>query len=164
MSYDSQYILSLSLSNPDPGFWWLKVEKSLQLNKKCNIFLIKNCNLLIPRPPLRTSKLRREKPSSLKREYPALQNMDHFCPPGSTDLIESGSETLISDLGNRVRNTTQPQKERRKMHNKKDNSQIITDSKRWRQRKRRVDAIETETYSQNVQKCTREWAKSYLYS
>jgi hypothetical protein len=33
--------------------------------------LIKYCNLLIPRPPQRTFKLE-EKPSSLKREHPAL--------------------------------------------------------------------------------------------
>ncbi len=38
-----------------------------------DIFLIKNCNLHIPSPPLRTSKLQ-EKPSALKREHPALQN------------------------------------------------------------------------------------------
>jgi hypothetical protein len=36
------------------------------------LFLIKNCNLLIPRSPQRTSKLQ-EKPSALKREHPALQ-------------------------------------------------------------------------------------------
>jgi hypothetical protein len=35
-------------------------------------FVLKNCNLLIPRPPLRTLQ---EKPSALKREYPALQSM-----------------------------------------------------------------------------------------
>jgi hypothetical protein len=40
--------------------------------KFINNFLIKN--LLIPRPPKRTSKLQ-EKPSTLKREHPALQNM-----------------------------------------------------------------------------------------
>jgi hypothetical protein len=38
------------------------------------IVLIKNCNLLIPRPPERTSRLQ-EKPSALKREHPAIQNM-----------------------------------------------------------------------------------------
>jgi hypothetical protein len=38
------------------------------------IFLIKNCNLLLPRPPYRTSKLQ-EKPSPLKKEHPALKNM-----------------------------------------------------------------------------------------
>jgi hypothetical protein len=32
--------------------------------------MIKNCNLLIPRTPKR-----QEKPSALKREHPALQNM-----------------------------------------------------------------------------------------
>jgi hypothetical protein len=36
--------------------------------------LIKKCNLLIPRPPLRTSKLQ-EKPSALKKEHPSLQKM-----------------------------------------------------------------------------------------
>jgi hypothetical protein len=56
------------------------------------IFLIKNCNLLIPRPPYRTPKLQ-EKPLALKREHPVLKNMKildffsifvgHFCPPGS---------------------------------------------------------------------------------
>ncbi len=45
--------------------------------------MIKNCNLLIPRPPSRTSKLQ-EKPSDLKREHPAPQNMKfltffYFC-------------------------------------------------------------------------------------
>jgi hypothetical protein len=62
--------------------------------------MIKNCYLLIPRPPYRTSKLQ-EKPSALKRENPALQNMKflfvgHFCPPGSgsTYLMQPGSITL----------------------------------------------------------------------
>jgi hypothetical protein len=36
--------------------------------------LIKNCNLLIPRPPLRTPKLQ-EKPSALRKEHPVLKNM-----------------------------------------------------------------------------------------
>jgi hypothetical protein len=54
------------------------------------------------------SKLQK-KPSELKREHPALQNIKflnfvfifvgHFCPPGSgygsTDLIESGYETQV---------------------------------------------------------------------
>jgi hypothetical protein len=40
--------------------------------KKVYIFLIKNCNLLIPRPPYRIFKLH-EKPSALKREHPARQ-------------------------------------------------------------------------------------------
>ncbi len=51
--------------------------------KKSLYFLIKNCNLLIPRPPLRTLKLQK-KSSSLKREHLALKNLNflHFC--GST--------------------------------------------------------------------------------
>jgi hypothetical protein len=40
-------------------------------------FIIKNQNLLIPRPPKRTSKLQK-KPAALKKEHPALQNMK-FC-------------------------------------------------------------------------------------
>jgi hypothetical protein len=36
--------------------------------------LIKNFNLLIPRPPKRAPKLQ-EKPSALKREHPVLKNM-----------------------------------------------------------------------------------------
>jgi hypothetical protein len=36
--------------------------------------LIKNCNLLIPRPPKRPPKLQ-EKPSALKKEHPVLKNM-----------------------------------------------------------------------------------------
>ena len=38
------------------------------------LFLIKNCNFLIPRPPYRTSKLQ-EKPSALKREHQTLPKM-----------------------------------------------------------------------------------------
>jgi hypothetical protein len=38
------------------------------------IFLIKNSNFLIPRPPKRPPR-QEEKPSTLKREHPALQNM-----------------------------------------------------------------------------------------
>ncbi len=40
--------------------------------------LIKNCNLLIPRPSLRTSRIQ-EKPSALQREHPALQTWN-FLP------------------------------------------------------------------------------------
>jgi hypothetical protein len=54
-----------------------------------------------------------EKPTALRREHQALQNMEflkffsifvgHFCHPGSgsgsTDLTESGSETLVSTVG-----------------------------------------------------------------
>jgi hypothetical protein len=75
--------------------------------------LIKNYNLHIPRPPYRTSKLQK-KPSAFEREHPALQNMkflniffyfllvifallhpdpDSEYGSGSTDLIESGSNT-----------------------------------------------------------------------
>ncbi len=94
--------------DPDPWVWWPKIEKNVQQNKKFNIFLIKNCNLPIPRPPQRRSKLQR-KPSAFKRKHPALQNMkflifSYYCGSyialldqdsesgsGSTDLIESDS-------------------------------------------------------------------------
>jgi hypothetical protein len=55
------------------------------------IFFLSNCNLLIPSPLLRTSKLQ-EKLSALKREYPALEKIKfinffifvgNFCPSGS---------------------------------------------------------------------------------
>jgi hypothetical protein len=69
---------------------------------------MKNCNLHFTRPPKRTSKIQ-EKPSALKRKHRALQNMKldffsifvgNFCLSGpvSTDLIESGSETLITGV------------------------------------------------------------------
>jgi hypothetical protein len=64
--------------------------------KKFDIVLIKSCNL----PPKRTCKLQ-EKPSALKREYPALQNMKfqtflyfislgHFCPPNRFRIRNTG--------------------------------------------------------------------------
>jgi hypothetical protein len=43
-------------------------------SKKINFFKIKNYNLSIPRPPERTSQLKK-KFSALKRKHPALQNM-----------------------------------------------------------------------------------------
>ncbi len=60
--------------NPDPGFLKPKTGKKIQLKKCRGSFLIKNCNLLIPRPPLKMSKLH-EKPSAPKREHPTLQEM-----------------------------------------------------------------------------------------
>jgi hypothetical protein len=49
--------------------------KKLQQTNFFKYFLgIKKYNLPIPRPPERTSKLQK-KPSALKREHPALQNM-----------------------------------------------------------------------------------------
>jgi hypothetical protein len=55
----------------------IKNLKKFTAGKLFYIILIKNCNLLIPRPPYRPHKLQ-EKPSALKREHPALQNMK-FC-------------------------------------------------------------------------------------
>jgi hypothetical protein len=53
--------------DPDPRFDDQKLEKIYSWNK-IYIFLIKNCNLFIPRPPKRTSNLQ-EKSSSLKRKH-----------------------------------------------------------------------------------------------
>ncbi len=73
----------------NPVFWirihWFRIRIRIQgidnQNKlriyswKKIIFLkIKNCHLLIPRPPRMTSKLH-EKPSALKREHTTFQNM-----------------------------------------------------------------------------------------
>ncbi len=43
------------IADPDPGsgsrVWWPKIWKKIYSFKTFNIFLIKNCNLLTPRPP-----------------------------------------------------------------------------------------------------------------
>ncbi len=81
MDPDPAFFVNADLdTDPDPGFWWPKFFlKKFTAGKKLNFF-IKNCHLLIPRPPKRTSKLQ-EKSSSLKREHPALQKLNffHFC-------------------------------------------------------------------------------------
>jgi hypothetical protein len=71
------------IPDPDPGFDDVKLKKIYSW-KLIFIFFIKTCHLLSPRPPLKTPKVQ-EKPSALKREHPALQNMKilDFCPPGS---------------------------------------------------------------------------------
>ncbi len=93
---------------PDPGFWWPKISKILQLKK--NVFWSKIAILLNPKPPQKTSKLH-EKPSALKREHPILQNMKfrnffYFCggvifalldqdpDPADQNQCGSGSETM----------------------------------------------------------------------
>jgi hypothetical protein len=66
------FYLWIRIPDPDPGFDDLKFEKIYSW--KFNFyFVIKNCNLLIPRPP-RTPKLQ-EKPSALTREHSVLKNM-----------------------------------------------------------------------------------------
>jgi hypothetical protein len=92
------------------------LRKNVTAEKKLNFSWIKNYNLPIPGPTLMTSKLQK-KPSALKREHPALQNMKFLnfilllrvifslldpdpdsedgSGSGSTDPIESGSATLI---------------------------------------------------------------------
>jgi hypothetical protein len=59
--------------DPDHAFQVNPGTKNLK--KKISIFIEQNCNLLIPRPSSRTSKLQ-EKPSALKREHPALLESD----------------------------------------------------------------------------------------
>ncbi len=87
--------------DPDPiriqGFYDQKLEKKILAEKNYIFFWIKNYNLPIPRPPKRTSKLQKR-----------LQLSKNFCPPDleseygsgsrSTDLTESGSETLASTI------------------------------------------------------------------
>jgi hypothetical protein len=99
--------LWIRIPDPDPGFDDLKLKKKFIAGNLISIFLIKNCNLLIPRPSLRTPKLQ-EKPSALKREHPILKNMKildfflflwvifDFLDPDPDPQFEcgSGSETL----------------------------------------------------------------------
>ncbi len=91
-------------TNPDPGpvFWWPKIDIYCW-DKNWYFFYQK---LQFTSPPQRTSKLQ-EKPSALKTEHPAFQNItfllvlwviyalldsdpDSESGSGSTDLIESG--------------------------------------------------------------------------
>jgi hypothetical protein len=70
--------------DPDPGLWC-----------QINFFHIKNYNLPIPRPPEITPKLQK-KPSTLKREHPALQNikfLNFFFFRGS--FLPSWSELIL---------------------------------------------------------------------
>ncbi len=98
-----------SVGDPDPGFWWPKIEEEKKKLKIFLIFVIKTCNLLISRPLWRMSKLQ-ENPSAIKREHPALQKWDlltfsyfegHFCPPGSGSgaPIEYGSIRATIESG-----------------------------------------------------------------
>jgi hypothetical protein len=105
--------------------WWSNIDKNLQLKKKFDIFfLVNHCNLLIPRPPKRTSKLQ-EKSSALNREHPAIPNLKFinfslFCGSFKPSWIRihwpdwirirsgSGSETLPEaiQLGDRMQRLT----------------------------------------------------------
>ncbi len=57
------WILIGLVADPDPDFWWLKIEK-------CADEIIENCNFLLPRPLWRMSKV--QKSLGLKRGHPAL--------------------------------------------------------------------------------------------
>ncbi len=77
--------------DPDSGFWWPKFERKIHLKNVFCLFVIKTCNLLIPRPP--------EKRPSYRRSFQySKETIDHFkkwnlltflifvghiCPPGS---------------------------------------------------------------------------------
>ncbi len=52
----------------DPGFWWLKIGKN---TTKKIYFLVKNCNLLIP-------KLLKGRPSYRRSLQPPKENIQHF--------------------------------------------------------------------------------------
>ncbi len=61
-------------TDPDPGFWWLDIEKIYSWKKNLIYFLIKSCNLLI----FGLHKVLARyiiKPLALKREHPALRIM-----------------------------------------------------------------------------------------
>jgi hypothetical protein len=85
------------------GFDDQKFEKMYMYSLK-NIFWVKNCYLLNPKPPLRVSKLQ-ENPSAQKKEHPAHEILNFFLflwvlfaflDPDSADQNQSGhgSETL----------------------------------------------------------------------
>ncbi len=57
------------------------------------LFLIKNCNLPVPRPPYKTSKLQ-ERPSALKREHQALKKLNSLFFSISSRGYRYGSTTL----------------------------------------------------------------------
>ncbi len=99
------------ITNPDPGFWWPKIGKNLNLQLKKNlIFSWSKIAIYLSLALLRTSKLQ-EKPSAMKKRHPAFQNMkflyfflflwvifalpDPYSGSGSgfTDLIKFGSYT-----------------------------------------------------------------------
>jgi len=72
MDLDSESGSRIRILDPDPGFDYLKLKKKITSGNLIFIFLIKNCNFLFSRPPLRTPNLQ-ENPSALKRE-----NIQHF--------------------------------------------------------------------------------------
>jgi len=90
-------ILLWGKPDTDPGFWWTKIEKKIHLKFFSLLFLIKNCNLHIPRPPQRTSKLQDEKPSALKK------NIQHFERCNLLPVLNFSGSFLPSCIRIRIR-------------------------------------------------------------
>jgi hypothetical protein len=98
--------------DPDPKILMTRNWEKITAEIKFNIFFIKNYNLLLRGLLYRKLKLQK-KPSALKREHPARENMkflnfflfllvifalldpDSESRSGSTDIIESGFATLL---------------------------------------------------------------------
>jgi hypothetical protein len=97
-------------TDPDPGFWWPKIEKNFLLNQKFIYFISKSAiylSLCLHQGP----SSERRSFQHYKREHPALQNMKflnffyfHFSIPGSQsgsfNLTESGSFNLTESGSN----------------------------------------------------------------
>ncbi len=81
-------------TDPDPGFWWPKIGKKLQM-KKYQIFFWSKIAIYL------SLGLHKGRPSYRRSLQPSKENIQHFktpdpdldsgCGYGSTDLIESGS-------------------------------------------------------------------------
>jgi hypothetical protein len=110
-----QHFLSMRIRIQIQDFDDQKLEKNL-LQKKY-IFLIKNCNLLIPRPPKRTSRLQDKSLSpqkrtsgTLKLEFSSLfwvilalldPDPDPYADPDPADRNECGSGSATLEEGSR---------------------------------------------------------------
>jgi hypothetical protein len=87
--------LQIRIPDPDPGFDDLKLKKFTAGNL-IFFFLIKNCNLLIPRPPKKDAQATGEAFSPQKRPSTTSKHensvlfsifVGHFFPPGSGSAI-----------------------------------------------------------------------------
>jgi hypothetical protein len=78
--------------DPDPEFWWTIIENNLQLKNCLHIFLIKTCNLLQPSKEI-IQHLKTWNFLTFSIFMVIFALLDQDSESGSTDLIESGSET-----------------------------------------------------------------------